>query len=168
MISEKLINEINEQIKYEFYSENFYLALSAYCASIDLDGFANWFKVQAEEEKFHALKFFDYVVERGGRVEIKAIDAPPKDFSSILEVFQAGYKHEQFVTKRIYGLMDLAQDEKEHATISFLKWYIDEQIEEESSFSKILKQLERISENQHAIYMLDKELSTRTFVPPTN
>ncbi|MCT4606263.1 MAG: ferritin [Marinisporobacter sp.] len=166
MISEKLMQSLNEQINYEFYSSNIYLAMAAFCASEDLDGFANFFKMQAEEEKFHAMKFFDYVVEMGGRVTISALDEPQNDYTSMLDVFMKGLEHEKLVTQRIYKLTDLAMEEREHATMSFLKWFIDEQVEEESTFNSIIKKLERISDNSNALYMLDAELAQRTFTPP--
>lgn len=166
MISEKLMKELNEQIKYEFFSANLYLAMAAYCASEDLDGFSNFFKVQAEEERFHAMKFFDYVNEMGGRVTISAFDEPQNEYTSIVDVFKQGLEHEKFVTARIYKLTDLAMEEREHATISLLKWFIDEQVEEESSFSSIVKKLTRIGENSNALYMLDSELGQRVFTPP--
>jgi len=168
MFSEKLVNAVNEQIKHEFFSAHLYLAMAAYCASEDLNGFANFFKVQAEEEKFHAMKFFDYVIERGGRTRLTALDAPDNDYSSVLDAFKKAYAHELSVTKRIYQLMDIAMDEREHATISFLKWFIDEQVEEEAAFSSLVKKLERISDNPNALYMLDAELSQRTFTPPAD
>jgi ferritin len=142
--------------------------MASYCASQDLNGFANFFRVQAEEETFHAMKFFDYIVERNGRVTISAIEEPNNNYDSILDVFKKGYTHEQFVTERIYKLMDLAMEEKEHATISFLKWFIDEQMEEESTFNALVTKLERIGNNNHALYMLDMELAQRTFTPPAN
>ncbi|QEK11123.1 ferritin [Crassaminicella thermophila] len=166
MISEKLMKELNEQIKFEFFSANLYLAMAAYCASEDLDGFANFFKVQAEEERFHAMKFFDYVVEMDGRVTISALDEPQNEYTSILDVFQKGLEHEKLVTQRIYKLTDLAMEEREHATISFLRWFIDEQVEEESTFNSIIKKLQRIRDNSNALYMLDTELAQRTFTPP--
>lgn len=166
MISEKLMKSLNEQINYEFYSAHIYLAMAAFCANEDLDGFSNFFKVQAEEEKFHAMKLFDYVVEMGGRVTISAFDKPQNDYTSMLDVFMKGLEHEKLVTQRIYNLTDLAMEEREHATISFLKWFIDEQVEEESTFNSIIKKLERISDNSNALYMLDAELAQRTFTPP--
>ncbi len=166
MLSENLIKELNEQIKYELYSENLYLAMAAYCASEDLDGFTNFFKVQAEEERFHAMKFFDYIIEMNGRAEISAIEAPENEYGSVLDTFEKAYKHEQFVTKRIYKLMDLAIEEKEHATISFLKWFVDEQMEEESTFNGMVKKLSRIENNGHALNMIDAELAQRVFTPP--
>lgn len=166
MLPEKLLAAMNEQITYELYSSHLYLAMAAYCADEDLDGFSNFFKVQAEEEKFHAMKFFHFVVERNGRVKISGLDEPPGDFASLLEVFEKSYEHEQFVTSRIYNLMNIATEEKEHATISFLKWFIDEQVEEESTFNGIVKKLKRIQNDPAALYALDAEMATRTFTPP--
>ena len=166
LISEKLFQQLNEQIKYELYSANLYLAMAAYCASEDLEGFANFFKVQADEEKFHAMKFFDYVNEMGGRVKIFGYDDPNNDYNSMLHVFEQAYAHEQLVTKRIYDLMDTAMEEREHATISFLKWFIDEQVEEESTMDGIIKKLRRIGDDSNGLYLLDGELANRTFTPP--
>lgn len=167
MLSEKLMNSINKQINYEIYSANIYLAMQAYFSANDLDGFANFFKVQIQEENFHAMKFFNYLNQMGGRVIIDGVPAPENNFESVLHVFKEGFAHEQKVTKRIYNLMDIATEEKEHATISLLKWFIDEQVEEENTFNTIIKRLERISEDSAALYMLDSELAARTFTPPT-
>lgn len=166
MISEVLNNAINEQIKYEFYSAHLYLAMAAYCESQDLPGFANFFKVQSQEENFHAMKFFDYINQRNGRVRLFSLDEPKNDYDSILDTFKDGYAHEQVVTKRIYHLSDLAMDERDHATMSFLKWFIDEQVEEESNFDSIIKKLSRIKDDTSALYMLDAELAARVFTPP--
>lgn len=167
MISEKLFSTLNDQVNYEYYSAHIYLAMQAYCASEDLPGFENFFKVQIEEERFHASKFFTYIVDMGGKVLIKGMDNPNNEFGSMLDVFKATLAHEQFVTERIYNLMDIATNEREHATISFLKWFIDEQTEEEKTVSTILKRLDRIGDDKAALYMLDAELSQRTFTPPT-
>jgi ferritin len=168
MLSKKLVDAINDQIVFELYSGYIYLSMAAYCAEEDLDGFVNFFKAQADEEKFHAMKLFDYVIERNERVELKAFDNPPVDFNSVLDVFKEAYAHEQLVTKRIYNLMDIAIEENEHATISFLKWFIDEQVEEESTFNGLIKKLERIGNDPTGLLNLDAELATRTFTPPTN
>ncbi|WP_129599907.1 ferritin [Anaerophilus nitritogenes] len=167
MISEQLMKVLNDQMNYEFYSAHVYLAMAGFCASEDLDGFSNFFIVQAEEERFHAMKIFNYISEMGGRVNISSFEYPENEYESILDVFKKGLAHEKIVTQRIYDLTDLATKEKEHATISFLKWFIDEQVEEESTFGSLVKKLERISENSNALYMLDTELSQRTFTPPT-
>lgn len=166
MLSQKLLQKLNDQITYELFSAHLYLSMAAYCASQDLDGFSNFFKVQAEEERFHAMKFFDYVNERDGDVKLAGFDAPKAEFSSILNVFEEGYKHEQEVTRRIYELSDIALEEREHATISLLKWFIDEQVEEEASFNALIKKLKRIDNDSTALYMLDAELVQRSFTPP--
>ncbi|WP_066500399.1 ferritin [Abyssisolibacter fermentans] len=167
MISEKLFNALNEQINYEFESAHIYLAMAAYCADQDLDGFANFFIVQAEEERFHAMKFYNFVNEMGGRVTLRALTGPINDFESLLDVFETALKHEKSVTKRIYNLMDIANEEKEYATGSVLRWFIDEQVEEEATMTGIIKKLQRLKDNSHGIFMLDSEMSQRTFTPPT-
>lgn len=166
MLSEKLVELINKQINYEFFSEHAYLAMSAYCADQDLDGFANFFRVQAEEERFHAMKLFDYVIDMNARVIIKNNPEPRNDFESILEVFKSALEHERSNTRNIYEIADAATDERNHATISFLKWFIDEQVEEESLMNSLIKKLERIGNDSAALYMLDTELAARTFTPP--
>lgn len=168
MLSDKLMKSINDQINYELYSGNVYLAMQAYFASNDLDGFANFFKVQIQEENFHANKFFNYLNQMDGRVIIDAMPAPQNDFESVLHVFKEALAHEKTVTQRIYHLMDIATEEKEHATISLLKWFIDEQVEEENTFGSIVKRLERMGADSAALYMLDSELAARVFTPPTN
>jgi ferritin len=167
MLSEKLLNEINEQIGYEFYSSHLYLAMASYCYSIDLDGFANFFIVQAEEERFHAMKFFNYVNEMDETVTIKGLETPPSDYTNIEDVYAKTLEHEKFVTSRIYKLMDIAMEEKEHATISFLKWFIDEQVEEEATVKGILQKLKRANGDISIIYSLDSEKAKRVFTPPT-
>ncbi len=166
MISEKLLHEMNEQIKYEFFSAQYYLAMAAYCAAEDFNGFANFFVVQAEEERFHAMKFFNFIHERGGRSVMRALEEPKNEYSSLEELFVLALEHERFVTRRIYGLMDLAVEEKEHSTISFLNWFVDEQVEEEASMSETLSKIKRLGETGQGIYLLDQELAQRTFTPP--
>lgn len=168
MISKKLFTELNKQITFELYSAHLYLAMAAYSASEDLDGFSNFFKVQAEEERFHAIKFFDYINEMNSTVKLEGLESPVNKYESILDVFEKAYEHEQFVTKRIYTLSDIALEEKEHATMSLLKWFIDEQVEEESSFNNLIKRLKRIGNDSNALYMLDAELAQRVFTPPTS
>lgn len=168
MFSEKLTKLINNQINYEFFSEHIYLAMSAYCADQDLDGFANFFRIQAEEERFHAMKLFDYLVDMNARVRISSSAEPRNDYGSILEAFKAALEHEKSNTRNIYAIADAATDERNHATMSFLKWFIDEQVEEEALVNSIIKKLERIGNDSAALYMLDTELATRIFTPPTN
>ncbi|MCT4688652.1 ferritin [Vallitalea sp.] len=167
MLSEKLLKEINEQITYEFYSAHLYLAMASYCYSIDLDGFANFFMVQAEEERFHAMKFFNFVNEMDEKVEIKGLETPSSNYDDIEDVYSKTLDHEKFVTSRIYKLMDIAMEEREHATISFLKWFIDEQVEEEATVKGILQKLKRANKDVSIIYSIDSEMAQRVFTPPT-
>ena len=166
MLSEKLENALNDQINFEFYSAHIYLSMAAYCLSLDLDGFANFFTVQAEEEKFHAMRFFNYVNQKEGKIILKGMPNPRVDFDSALDVFETALLHEKIVTSRIYSLSDIAMEEREHATLSLLKWFIDEQVEEENNLTTIIKKLKRMGDDSAALYMLDSDLATRIFVPP--
>lgn len=168
MFSERLEKALNEQINYEFFSSHLYLSIAAYFSSIDLDGFANFFIVQAEEEKFHAMKFYNYVNDMEGRILLKGMENPHANFESPLDAFEMSLEHEKIVTQRIYSLSDIAMEEREHATLSLLKWFIDEQVEEEKNLNTIIKKLKRIGNDVAALYMLDTELSARVFVPPVN
>lgn len=165
MISEKLLKGLNEQIKYEFEAANIYLAMAAYCKTEDLDGFANFFIVQTEEERFHAMKFFNFIDEIGERILISGYDEPNNSYNSILEAFEAALAHEQQVTGQINNLMTLAMEEKHYPSVSFLNWFIDEQVEEEAMFSNLIAKLKRIENNPAGIQMLDNELAQRTFDP---
>ena len=166
MLSEKLENSLNDQINFEFYSAHIYLSMAAYCLGMDLDGFANFFTVQAEEEKFHAMRFFNYVNQKEGKIVLKGMPNPSVDFKSALDVFETALSHEKIVTTRIYNLSDIAMEEREHATLSLLKWFIDEQVEEENNFTNIIKKLKRMGNDSAALYLLDAELATRVFVIP--
>lgn len=166
MLSEKLVDALNEQIKFEFYSSHLYLAAAAYAYKQDLDGFANFFIVQAEEEKFHAMKFFDFINDMEGDIEIRSFEVPLPEYQDLEDLFKETYEHEKLVTQRIYDLMDIAQDEKEHATISFLKWFIDEQVEEMATFKTILQKIRRAKNDPNLIYTLDDEMAQRVFTPP--
>ncbi|KEZ87308.1 ferritin [Clostridium sulfidigenes] len=167
MLSDNLLKNLNDQVNFEFYSSYTYLAMAAYAESVDLSGTANFFRVQAQEELFHAMKLYDYIFQKNGVVELDKIDKPESKYESIIDVFETGYKHEQLVTSRIYKLADIASEEKEHATISLLRWFIDEQVEEENTFNTLLKKIKRAEDNPAALYMLDEELATRVFTPPT-
>jgi len=161
MLSEKLLNTLNDQLNYEFESANIYLAMSAYCLAQDFDGFAHFFRMQAEEEKNHAMKFFDFINDKGGKITIKGTSNPNNEFRSIVDVFEKAYEHEQDITKRIYIVTDIAIEEKEHATVSFLKWFHDEQVEEEATFDSLVKKIRLASENNAALLMLDANLGQR-------
>ncbi|MDD7795789.1 ferritin [Clostridium sp. 'White wine YQ'] len=166
MFSTKLLDALNHQVNYEFYSSYSYLSMAAYCESIDLPGFSNFFRVQAQEELFHAMKFFDYIQQKNGEIILEKIDQPTITFESVAHVFETAFEHEQIVTKKIYNLADIATEEREHATLSLLKWFIDEQVEEENTFDTILKKLKRAKDNPAALYLLDDELAKRVYTPP--
>ncbi|MCF7912148.1 MAG: ferritin [Candidatus Cloacimonetes bacterium] len=165
-ISAELAQEINDQINKELFSEYYYLSMAAYLESENLPGFANFFVVQAQEEHFHAMKFYQYLNERGARVHLEAIEKPKSDFESALEVFELAYEHEVFVSELINKLMDIAISDKDHASKGFLQWFVDEQVEEESSMEGYINHLNRIGDNSYGILMLDKELAGRVFTPP--
>ena len=166
MISKTLEKAINQQINKELYSEYLYVSVQAWFADQNLDGFANWMQVQGQEEHFHAMKFFNYLIERGGSVELLAIAKPPKTFTKPLKAFQMALEHEQFITKSINELMDLAIKEKDHASRSFLQWYVDEQVEEEASVDKVIQKLKMVGDNSQGLFMIDNELGTRVYTPP--
>lgn len=166
MIGKKVEAVLNNQINAELYSAYLYLSMNSYFLSINLTGFANWMRIQALEEMTHADKFFRYVNERGGRVTLMPIDGPPNEWSSPLAVFDDVYRHEQKVTAMIHSLVDLAIEEKDHATSSMLHWFVDEQVEEEANAQGIVAQLKLIRENTGGLFMLDRELGTRVFTPP--
>lgn len=166
MLSKKLQEALLDQITFEYYSAHIYLAMAAYCHRIDLDGFANFFKIQFEEEHFHAMKFFEFLNEMDVNVDIRAFDTPKNDYDNIIEVFETSLAHEKIVTSRIYNLMDIATEDKEHATISFLKWFIDEQVEEEANFKGYLQKLKRSENDVSVLYALDDEMATRVYVEP--
>ena len=167
MLSTTLQDALNEQMKNEFFSAYLYMAMAGYFQSEDLPGIANWMRVQALEEMTHGEKFFRFIADTGGRTDLRAIDAPNNDFSSPLAAFEFGLKHENFVTERINRLMDLAKQEGNHRAQIFLQWFVTEQIEEEANFSLIIRKLKRVEGDGRGLLMLDAELATRVFVPPT-
>ena len=166
MLSDTMQKAINDQINAETYSAYLYMAMAAWAEDKQLSGFAHWLKVQAQEEMTHALKFWNYVFERGGMVELSAIDAPPAEWDSPLALAEGVLEHEQKVTKLIYGLMDLAMEERDHASISFLQWFIDEQVEEEASADEIIGKLKLVHQTQGGLYHLDREMAARVFTMP--
>lgn len=166
MFSDKLLDAMNEQMKNEFLSAYLYLAMAGYFQSEDLPGFASWMRVQALEELTHGEKFFNFICDAGARTDLRGIDAPKNDYASPLECFKYSLEHEKFVTSRIGQLMDLAKQEGSHAAQIFLQWFVTEQVEEEASFSLIIRKLERIADDGRGLLMLDTELQARQFVPP--
>jgi ferritin len=161
MLSKKIENAINKQINAELWSAYLYLSMSAHFESINLGGFANWMRVQAQEELGHAMKFYHHVIERRGRVTVTAIAAPSISWKSPLNAFEDAFKHEQKVTGMINDLANMAVGEKDHATANMLQWFIDEQVEEESSTDAIVQKLKMIGTNTGGLYMLDHELAQR-------
>ena len=157
---------LNEQVNAELYSAYLYLSMESYFKAQNLNGFANWMRVQTQEEVTHAMKIYDFINERGGRVILKAIERPQTEWDSALAVFNAVYEHEQKVTSLINDLVDLAIKEKDHATNSFLQWFVNEQVEEEASADGIVQQLKMMENAPGGMFMLDRELGQRVFTPP--
>ncbi len=165
MISEKMSQMLNEQYNKEVYSANLYLSMCSYFLDRDLDGFANYFKVQSQEELLHAEKQFDYIHEVDGKITMMAIDAPPVEFDSIEDCFEQTLAHEKLVTKSIYGLVKQALEEGDFATHTFLQWFITEQVEEEASVKALLMKLRMLGDNSSALYLLNDELLKRQLAP---
>ena len=166
MLNQRMEDALNEQHNAELYSGYLYLAMSAWFQSINLSGFAAWMRVQAQEELVHAMKFYDYINERGGRVTLKTIDGPPSEWDSPLAAFEGAYAHEQKVTGMINGLVDLAREEHDHATEIFLQWFVSEQVEEEDSANEVVQKIKLMGEASGGLFMLDRELGQRTFTSP--
>lgn len=166
MLKQSIEKALNRQLNRELYSAYLYLAMSAYFESSNLKGSASWMRVQAQEELMHAMKFYSYVSERGGRVTLEAIEAPPTEWKSPLAAFEHVYEHEQKVTGLIHELINLAIAEKDHATNSFLQWFVTEQVEEEASADEVRHKLRLIGEDGAGLFMLDGELGQRVFTPP--
>lgn len=162
MLGKKMQDLMNNQIQAEIYSANMYLAMSVYCEAQNFKGAGNWLKIQYNEEISHAMKFVNYILERGGEVEIKAIDAPPVKYGSLLKVFEEVLAHEKKVTALIHNLYEVALKEKDYAAQVFLQWFIEEQVEEEANASEILGKLEMVGEkNINGVMYVDKELARR-------
>lgn len=166
MLNRKIEEALNLQINKELFSEYLYLSMATWFAAKGLSGFENFFIVQAQEERFHAMKFYRFVNERGGRVLLKKLDDPKTDFDSVEEIFKLALEHEIFISNSINEIMDLAIAEKDHATKSMLNWFVDEQVEEEASMQAILDKLGLIGGKGQGLLMLDSELAKRVFTPP--
>lgn len=165
MISKRLEEELNKQLNAELYSAYLYLSMAAYLATKNLPGFSSWMKVQFEEEQAHAMKLFQYIIDRGGKVELMEIKAPKMSWQGIIDVFESVVNHESHVTKMINNLVDMALEEKDHATVSLMQWYVTEQVEEEASVNDIFDQLKLIDGQGAGLFMLDREARQRVFVP---
>jgi ferritin len=161
MINRNIEESLNVQINLEQFSAQLYLAMSAYCEGKSFRGFAQWLRVQAEEETAHAMKLVTFVVERGGRLELKPIAAPPTEFGTVTQVFERILEHEKSITASISGLFELSRKEKDYASEITLQWYVTEQVEEEANVSQILDQLRAVGEQGGGIWYLDSKLGKR-------
>lgn len=167
MLKEKIQEALNKQLNAELFSSYLYLSMSAYFESINLKGFAHWMRVQTQEELVHVMKYFDFLIERGGKAILSSIESPPTEWASPLAVFEHAYQHEQKVTGLINDLVNLAISEKDHATNNFLQWFISEQIEEEASADEVVQKIKLMGDASGGLFMLDRELAQRIFTPPT-
>lgn len=166
MFSEKMQKALNGQLNAELYSAYLYLSMAAYFAAEDLPGFTNWMRVQVQEELVHAMKFFDFVNDRNGRVTLGSIEGPPTAWDSPRAAFEHVLAHEQKVTGLINDLVTLAADENDHATHNFLQWFVAEQVEEESSANAVLQKIKLAGDTGGGMLMVDDQLATRVFTPP--
>ena len=166
MMNAKIEEVLNTHSNAEFYSAYFYLAMAAYFERMNLKGFANWMRVQYQEEQAHALHMIGFITDRGGKVKLLKVDEPKNDWKDAIEVFEDTLAHEIMVSSLINNLVDVALKEKDHATVNFLQWYVNEQVEEEANVSDILQQLKIIEGKGPGLFILDRELKTRVFVDP--
>ncbi len=166
MFSEKMTKAMADQVNAEFYSAYLYLSMNSYLESVNLAGMANWMRMQTQEELYHGMKMYDFILERGGRIILDSIAQPPAEWDSALSVFENAYAHEQKVTAMINNLVNIAQDERDHATNIFLQWFITEQIEEEANASGIVHKLQLIGNDASGLFALDQDLGSRVFTPP--
>jgi ferritin len=168
MLTEKMEKAINGQLNKEMYSAYLYMAMSAYAAERGLKGIGHWFMVQYHEEMVHAMKFYEYLQDQGNSVALGAIEKPEGAFTTALSLYEAALKHEQFITRSINDLVNLAAAESDHATKTFLDWYVTEQVEEEKNAVEIIQTLKMIGDNTAALFLYDKELAARAVTVPTD
>ncbi len=161
MLTDKMQKALNGQLNAELYSSYLYLSMNAYFKSVNLDGFANWMYYQAQEELEHSMKFYDFICQRGGRVQLAQIEAPPSEWNSPLAVFEDTLAHEQKVTGLINDLVEIANEERDHASQIFLQWFVSEQVEEEDSVGGVLEQLKLMGEAKGGLFMMDREMAKR-------
>ncbi len=166
MLHQKMQDAINQQVNAEYYSAYLYLAMAAKFADLGLSGGTNWMKVQSQEELVHAGMFVDYIIERGGELELADVKAHGKEWTTPLSIFEYALAHEQHVTELIGDLADLALQLKDHSTFQFLQWFIAEQVEEEASAQDVIDKLRLAGETAGGLYQVDRELATRVFTPP--
>lgn len=168
MLDPKMEKALNGQINAELYSSYLYMSMSTWLDSIQLPGFAHWMRVQAQEEMTHTLRFHNYINERGCRVVLEAIDAPPTQWKSTLDCMQGVAEHEAKVTSLINGLMDLALELRDHATGNMLQWFISEQVEEEATAAEVVGKLKLVENTSGGLFMLDAEMASRVFTMPAD
>lgn len=166
MINEKVAKVLIEQVNKELYSAYLYLSMSAYFSDIGLLGFANWMRVQVQEEQAHGMLIYDFLINRGQRVTLPAITAPPDNWESPLQVMEEVLKHEVYVTSLIDNIVTVAEEVKDRATMSYMNWFVDEQVEEEASAQDIISTLKLIGDDKSALFLFDKDLAARVFNPP--
>ena len=161
MITPKMLEAMNEHLNVEYYSAYYYLSMSAYFHDSNLNGLGSWMRMQYQEELIHAGKFYDFINDRDGAVKLQQIAAPPNKWDSPLDVFQDALKHEQEVTQKIYDLVDLSLEMRDHASNTFLQWFVTEQVEEEATASEIIQQLKLVGNDGNGLFLLDRELGQR-------
>ena len=165
MISQNMLEALNDQIRNELYSGYLYLAMSAYFSDMNLNGFAHWMRMQAKEEDSHAMKFYHYIIDQRARADVRDLEQPPRDFDSAIDIFEKALEHEKFITGKINDLVKLAREENDNATETFLQWYVEEQVEEEASVDEVLQQLKIVGDDGTGLFILDKEMAARVFTP---
>ncbi|MGA9212759.1 ferritin [Kaistella sp.] len=165
MISTKIADLVNEQITNEQYAAQYYLSMSAWFSARDLDGIANYFRIQSKEELMHADKMFDYLNDVGAEIVMGTIEKPPHKFENATDIFEKALAHEKIVTKSIFNILKNANDEGDFATVSFLQWFVTEQVEEEANASQLVTKINMVCENPSALYLFDQELAQRVFAP---
>ena len=161
MLTDSLEEALNEQINAELYSEHLYLSIAAYYEDEGLPGFASWMRAQADEERAHAMRIYDFVIERDGRVTLDSIDSPPREWSSPSDAFEAAYEHEVEITEMIDDLVALAREENDNATENMLQWFVAEQVEEEATAQAVLDKLKHVGDDGPGLLMVDQELGQR-------
>lgn len=164
MTDAKIVKLLNEQIAKEQFAAQLYLSMSAWFSSRDLDGIANYFRVQAKEELFHADKIFDYINDIGGEIELEAIDKPENKFKNAEEIFEKALAHEKLVTQSIFNILKTANEVGDYATTSFLQWFVNEQVEEEANASQLLSKIRMVANDSSALYLFNQELAQRVYV----
>lgn len=165
MLTPKMQKALNTHLNEELYSSYLYLSMAAHFEAKNLKGFANWMRIQSQEEYMHAMKFFNFILQKGGKVSLAQINTPKIEWNTIQEVFTDTLNHEQKITGLINQLVEVAMTEKDYAANSFLQWFVTEQVEEEANVEEIIHKIEMIGDNKSGLYMLDNELGSRTAAP---